>query len=399
MLIFGRFLALGGSLVFMMLTLILKNKLNYSSSQIADVLMIIAVTMIPTLYFSGKLADRYDKLKLIIMFNLGSVLCNLICSVIPVSTWTIVFYVISSLLTQMDGPCYDALFAELSKTADRDRLYSLSYLAINAGAVLPPIIGGFLFEKHLNLSFLITALSLLVATILIMVFVKDDKKIVELGEGIIASYQKAEAPDLSIIKVLNQRKVLWLFISCTIGAGLVYSQLSYLLPLNLESLFFGQGAFYFGLLMSCNALIVIFTTPFLTKLCRFWTDPKKILTGEILIVGALACYIFVQGYLPLYFISMGIFTFGEVLITLGSGPYLSKRIPASHRGRIVSLVGIACQVSEPLFKKLMGFIVDKYSYSTAWQVVILVGSSVIVLLIILRQRDTKAFPYLTKADN
>lgn len=99
---------------------------------------------------------------------------------------------------------------------------------------------------------------------------------------------------------------------------------------------------YFGLMTSLNGLIVIIGTPILTKCASSLSDTAKLLTGQLLVCTALSMYIFIQGIIPMYYISMILFTLGEIITTLGSYPYLTRRIPASHRGRISSLVHIFC---------------------------------------------------------
>ena len=91
---------------------------------------------------------------------------------------------------------------------------------------------------------------------------------------------------------------------------------------------------------SLNGLIVIIGTPILTKCASSLSDTAKLLTGQLLVCTALSMYIFIQGIIPMYYISMILFTLGEIITTLGSYPYLTRRIPASHRGRISSLVHI-----------------------------------------------------------
>ena len=91
---------------------------------------------------------------------------------------------------------------------------------------------------------------------------------------------------------------------------------------------------------SLNGFIVIIGTPILTKCASSLSDTAKLLTGQLLVCTALSMYIFIQGIIPMYYISMILFTLGEIITTLGSYPYLTRRIPASHRGRISSLVHI-----------------------------------------------------------
>ena len=48
------------------------------------------------------------------------------------------------------------------------------------------------------------------------------------------------------------------------------------------------------------------------KMCiRDRSDTAKLLTGQLLVCTALSMYIFIQGIIPMYYISMILFTLGE----------------------------------------------------------------------------------------
>lgn len=80
---------------------------------------------------------------------------------IPLSNVLLVLFFIASAFAALEHPSYQALIADLTDPSERERAYSLSYLGTNLGLVLAPTIGGFLFENHLNFSFVIASLATL----------------------------------------------------------------------------------------------------------------------------------------------------------------------------------------------------------------------------------------------
>ena len=395
-LLFGRTIASLGCLITMMITLILKNKMGFTPSQIANVLLIMGVIYLPGIYLSGKLTDRVDKRKLVLILSLISGCCMLVCSFIPLSLISIGLYIVSALMGHMQTPVYDALFSDLSATADREKAFSLNYLGGNLGGMLSPTIGGLLFENHLNIAFLITAVSALISVFLITFFTKDLTKIEE--ESTPGDYQKAAESHLSVIAILKERKTLILYLIGIVGAGVLYAQIFFLLPLNLEMLYGSKGALFFGSLMTTNSLIVISFTPLFIRWFKNVNDSTKMLLGNFLIAGALSCYIFVQGQIPSYYLVMIIFTFGELFNSLGQRPYLSKRMPASHRGRLTSFAIILSQAIEPLFQKLMGHLINEIGLIGCWIFVGVIGIVVVTIFVFLRQLDKKNYGdlYLVK---
>ncbi len=82
------------------------------------------------------------------------------------------------------------------------------------------------------------------------------------------------------------------------------------MPLNFERLYGEQGAFIFGTITSVNAFVVIFATPILTTVSEKLKDLNKIVVGVFLMTIGFGMYIFIQGIMSLYYVSIIIFTLG-----------------------------------------------------------------------------------------
>lgn len=395
-LFFGRIVTNMGALIWPMLTLILTNKLGYSAGQVASIMLVMTFVQIPFTLLGGKLADHFNKRNVIIFCDLVTVSCYLALGFMKISFMFVVLFFIAGLFATIEWPCYDALVADLSTSADREKAYSLNYLGANIGLVLAPTIGGLLFANYLNVAFIVNALSTLLSTLLIFTFIKDISKVQEEIE--IGSYEDS-ARDDSIFKVLRERKTLFVYLLYVALSGLVYSQFSFLMPLNLERLYGAQGAVIFGLITSVNATIVIIGTPLITKYFPMVRDVTKLVVGEILIVTGLAMYIFIQGLMPFYFVSIFVFTLGEISTTLGKTPYLTRRIPSSHRGRIASVSMIFASIFQAIMQKGIGFLADVYPLSVVWGFVTGIGLLSIILVAAIAKNDKKTYPLLYTEQN
>lgn len=387
---FGRFVTAMGSLIWPMLTLILKSKLGYDAEQVALWFLIFGIVQIPLGLIGGKLTDRYNKRNLIIVFDLISVLLYAITAFLPLSTFSICIYYIGSLFQHMEWPAYDALIAELTKDTEREKAYSLQYLAANLGVVFAPTLGGLLFNKYLWLSFLIAGGAVFSSTMLIYRFVPRNTEKVENNN----TYEKHSEGNLW--DVIKKRKLLigYLVINCMVS--IVYAQFNYMLPMQMDDMFGVQGAVYFGMMTSVNGGVVILFTPILTQLTLKWKDLQRIQLGTFLeVVGVCSCAIFGKN-LTLYFCAMVLFTLGEVLHTIGHSPYLSKRIPDSHRGRFTSFNNILRTLSSSAGNTVVGKIIVMYSFVHGWIAVFVFGLVLSVFLMFYRKLDRKEFALLYK---
>ena len=73
-LFFGRVVTSMGSLIWPLLTLILKNKLGYNATTIATITMAMSILQFPMLLLGGKLADTMNRKKIIVCCDMVTVL-------------------------------------------------------------------------------------------------------------------------------------------------------------------------------------------------------------------------------------------------------------------------------------------------------------------------------------
>lgn len=388
----GRVVTNMGALIWPMLTLILTNKLGYSAGEAANMMILVGIIQLPCTLIGGKLADRFNKKNIIVVCDLITVACYLLCSALPISRFFIVLFCVAGIFAQFEWPSYDALVANLSAPEDRERAYSLNYLGGNLGLVLAPTLGGFLFENHLPLAFLISGLATLSSTILIFFFVHDISQ--EKGNSVGNEYEQGKQ-DASTHQIFAQAPILLLFVLAMGVIHMLYTVgFSFLMPLNMEQIFGSKGAILFGTLTSVNALVVIIGTPLCTGLLTKLRDVQKLQGGMFLQSMGYVCFLLANGRIPLYYLSIVIFTLGEILVTLGQQPYLTRRIPDSHRGRISSVNTVVSMIFQGMCLSTAGYVADRSSLGVIWMGMIGIGIVNLALLFLLQKGDRKQFPLL-----
>ena len=155
-LFFGRIVTNMGSMVWPMLTMILNQKLGMSAGNIAILTAVTGILMMPANLLGGKLADHLNKKNIIIVGDIVSVVCYIICGCIPLGMGTIALMLIAGLFQSVEGPAYNAMIADITPLEDRDKAYSLQYWGANLGLVLSPTLSGLLFKNYLWLAFIIS---------------------------------------------------------------------------------------------------------------------------------------------------------------------------------------------------------------------------------------------------
>ena len=154
------------------------------------------------------------------------------------------------------------------------------------------------------------------------------------------------------------------------------------------------GAKYYGWVTCVNAVLVIVGMPLATQWFKSTLGVWKMVVGEVFIVISFIMYVFIQGLLPMCFVAMAIFTIGEIFSTLGEKPYMTERIPNTHRGRVSSVRLVVCEAMQIVGQVGIGFLIDTIEITHVWMVVSVIGCVLILLLTAVAILDKKAFPKL-----
>jgi MFS family permease len=390
-LFFGRIVTNLGSMVWPMLTMILSQKLGMSAFAISVLTVASMCIMLPADLLGGRLADRRNKKHVIVVCDFISVACYVLCAAIPLSYVTVALMLAAGICQSMENPSYDALIADLSTTADRERAYSLQYLGGNLGLVLSPTIAGFLFKDYLWLAFLISGVAIACSTVLIALRVRDITPVRDESEA--AAYQ-ATQDDAKLGEILRNNRILILYLLAASLYWAAYSQYSYLMPLDMGKVHGDAGAVLYGTVSSLNCIVVVLFTPLITRLFRRMPETKKLLCGMLLAAAGYLAFLLLIGHIPIYYLAMLLFTWGEIFCTISDGPYLTSRVPSSHRGRINGFSAVLGTVIQSVCSLSVGQLYDRMGRTWAWTLVLAILAAAAILSFILIRRDRVKFPKL-----
>lgn len=380
-LFFARIINSVGAFVFPLLTLIMTNKLGYTSDRAGLILTLLALTQAPAMLIGGKLSDRFGRRKLIIIFETLGASTFLVCGFVPTSDITIYLIMLASILYAFAHPAMDAMSVDLTNNGNRKAAFSLLYMGFNLGFAVGPIIGGLLFKNLLPLVFIGDALTTLLSLGLIIRFIPETmphKDAVQLSG--LEQHQKG-----SVFKVLMQRKILIVFALIMMVFQFTYHQWSFALPQQMDVLF-KEGARQYGLLAGYNGILVIILTPIVTSVVANWKALRGTLAGGLMYAIAFGLLILFKD-LPWFYVSVFFLTFGEVIIVIDAQAFIANFSPSSHRARLNSVTMMISGIGRMLSPLIIGQIIASRTLNTAWMVVssaALIGS--VILFVIMRSK-------------
>jgi MFS family permease len=394
----GKLVTAMGSFVWPMLTFFLTTKLGLSDGTSTLLIATASVVSFPAALLGGKLADLFSRKNIIIIFDFLTISFYLLAAILPLTFGTAVILFLAGLFQTIESPAYDALNADYSTSKQRVKAYSLSYLGFNLGFIVGASVAGMLFENFLRLAFCINGLSILVSTVLIIFFVHPQNAVSQDAEAMKESYSEYELPideKISVLTVLRQRPVLIYMLLLGCFASMPSNLVGILLPLQLKDAMGEAGATIYGYLNSLNGFVVILFTPIFTVLLKKFTEIPKTVLGLLLFVAGIA-FFSIQTATAMLFVGMFVFTLGEVITVLGNNPYTSRRVPASHRGRVGGISTVVHSAFSSLTQYLISFllIATQSNYKLLWTVFILIGLVAASLYGFLYKPDKRTFPKL-----
>ena len=353
-----------GCFVMPLLTLILTEKIGLSKEMSGVYISASGLIFMPAAMIGGKLTDIIGRKKVIIIFNFLSAMLYIICGFMNPSINMIYVLMLASMSMVIAGPAHDALIADLTTPENRDGAYALSYMGWNIGFAIGPIIGGLLYENYLPLVFIGDAVTALISLGLIFIFIKETihltkQEVIEEGRNL------ETREEGTILSVLLKRPILIYFALCTFGYNFVYSQWSFMMPIHSKQNFLSLGAKYYGLMAGFNGLVVMLFTPLITKMSENTKHIRKMIYGGLLYAFGFGM-LGILNTLPFFFVSVFIFTLGEIILSISITPFIANHTPMSHRGRMNAVLPIIFGMGYTLGPITMGKALGYISIESAW---------------------------------
>jgi MFS family permease len=194
--------------------------------------------------------------------------------------------------------------------------------------------------------------------------------------------------------MIKAKKSLLIYLLVSSFGGLLYMQTNIMLPIQLNTQFAAEGAKLMGLLSSFNGLIVIVFTPLFTQWFRKIREIDKLAIGTVLFVAGMSFYGMFPWIIPMFYLGMTLFTWGEVINTLSRSAYFTVRIPASHRGRISAVFSIGSMAITGGGQIIFGQIADHLTIAQSWTFIGGIGVFVLGLTYLMKRYDKREFGLL-----
>ncbi|MGB9300029.1 MAG: MFS transporter [Anaerolineae bacterium] len=365
--------SLGGSLVWPFFTIYLRQRLGIPLTTVGFLFAISATVGLFSQAIWGPVVDRYGR-KVAMVAGLANEVVVMVGFALLGSLGAYaVLIAMSGLIEPASRIGSDAMIADLIEEEKRTSAYALLRMVSNAGVAIGPAIGGFLAATSYMLTFGSAAVGATVALLLVVLLVKETKpelSAAEEPERAGGGYRYIFG-DVGFIAFCLASILLWM----------AYEPFMQVLPVYMKE-GFGIPESGFGLIMTVNALMVVFFQFAVTRVTARYRDAYIMAAGALWTgMGALA--VALSNNLSLFLFAMVIITIGELIWAPTSISFVARIAPIDMRGRYMGVYGMVGGIAFGIGPIASGYVYDNVMPVAVWYLIVglaMVGTVAFILV-------------------
>lgn len=375
---------MGLMFVFPMTSLLITQVLGYTPVQAGYFALAYSVAIAVSNAIGGKLSDKMSRRKIMVACYLIIIACMLIASVVCRTPYVLIFILLAQAFNGAAQPPISALVLDKCPYIQRTESISLLYLASNIGSALGPILAGRLFYNHLPLVFICMAIAYIITTIITVFMVTDltSESSLPLDSTTTLNQSKNKKQE-GYLTIILKNPVLFTFIVVLGLSTFCYSSFGYMLPLHFASVLGPEkGPAAFSWIWTINGAIIVFTTPFIIRFTKKFSQLTNTAASCILYALAYGIYASTER-ISLYYMAVSIWTIAEILISTGAAVFIASESPDTHKGRSMAAYEFARSAGRSIGPTIFGFLIMYRSYSITWRLNMGISLALFFIMLIL----------------
>jgi len=298
---------------------------------------------------------------------------------ISISTFMVGFF------TDLYRPAVGAAIADLVSPEARTRAYGYNYWAINLGAAVAPILAGLMAEYNYLILFVADGLTTAIFGFIVLFGIQETRPA--------EAHHASHLPPGERISQLRRAPILLIFSLITLFFGMIYMQGNVTLPLDMQS--HGLGPGQYGAAIALNGFLIILVTIPVSNLARKWPRFETVAVAAIL-MGLGFGFTALATNLPLFALSVAIWTLGEIAATSVGPTIIADLSPVELRGLYQGIFGAAWGLSFFLGPLAGGWVYENMGSDALWAGCLILG---IVLAFCYYALSAPAKRHMTKSQS
>ena len=351
-----------GGFVIPFLTLYLTQQRGIPISQAAFIVSLFGAGSFIAQLTGGELTDRLGRRPVMLMsFFVTPIFMTALgfardLTLISISTFIVGFF------TDLYRPAVGAAIADLVPPESRTRAYGYNYWAINLGAAVAPLLAGLLAGSNYLILFVADALTTLVFGLIVLFGIRETRPT--------EVRHTAHAPIRDRFQQLKREPILLLFSLLALFIGIIYTQGHVSLPLDMQSN--GLGPQPYGAAVAVNGFLIILVTIPVSNMASKWLRFETMALSAVFLGLGFGFTAFAST-LPLYMVSVAIWTLGEIMATSVAPAIIADLSPVELRGLYQGIFGSAWGLAFFLGPLAGGWIYENLGSTMLWVTCLALG--------------------------
>jgi MFS family permease len=358
----GNLINRSGGFVSVLLAFYLSDQRGFEPSYIGLVVGMIGAGAAAGAVIGGQLADRWGRRRTLLLAQFSTA-AMLVVLGLTTHRWLVpAAGLLLGVAQSMARPAFAAMMVDVVSANDRLRAFNLNYWSNNLAFTSAALIGGLVATLDYVLIFVLNAATTLVAATVIAV---------KVGETLPATRDRVTHPSTARGAGNPLRDPVFLLLCVTsFLTSMVFMQYAVALPLSMSA--DGLTAATYGMIISINAVMIVFGQLFVPSLVRGRNQSHALAVASV-IVGVGFALTALADTLWLYAVTVVVWTIGEMLSSPSSAALNADLSPTEARGRYQGTYMLSGSAAAFLAPIVGGLVVEHVGDRPLWLGCLVVG--------------------------
>ena len=352
---------IGSHLLFPFFSLYITQKFGIGMTQAGLILGIWSAFGLIGSMVGGALTDRLGRRQIILFGLVFSALSSLSLGLVNSLAILYPLAIVIGFFSNIDGPAYDAMLADLLPEKQRSEGYGVLRVADNLAWIIGPVGGGLVALRSFFMLFVIDAVLSCVIAAIFYKLISETRPATPAEKSHETVWQTA-ADYRHVLRDL----AFMAFMLASLLMLMVYTQMYNTLPVYLRDSH-GFSAAAYGFMLTSSAVLVVAFQFWVTRICKGRPPFVMMALGTALYAIGFGMLGFISAY-PLFILAAFIITFGEMIVVPTSQVLAANFAPPEMRGRYMAVYGLSAAIPTTIGPGLAGLILDNFNPNLLWYV-------------------------------
>jgi len=345
-----------GSFVIPFLTLYLTSERGITVSQAAFTVSLFGAGSFAAQLTGGELADRLGRRPVMLMSLFVAPVAMIALGLARTLSLVAFCMLILGFFTDLFRPALGAAVADLVPPSARTRAFGYQNWAVNLGFSLAPILAGFMARYNYFLLFIGDALTTFIFGLIVLARVPETRPA-----------EASHAANTTVTERIHQVRrepLLLAFSGLALFIGVIYMQSYVTLPLDMRA--HGLTSSDYGLAIAVNAILIVAFSIQVSNAASNWPRFRAMAAAALFLGTGFGLNLFAIHLLPFYFVTVAVWTLGEITVSAVAPALIADLSPIELRGLYQGIFGSAWGLSFFMGPMLGGWVYEQVGSTALW---------------------------------